>query len=115
MENIVDILKALSEPSRYAMVQLLLQRDYCVGALAKRVGISEAAVSQHLQVLRTAGVVRGEKRGYFTHYLVNRPLLKAVAQELIGLSETASEGECGCRRQNRQSHCCGCRGEAEAE
>ncbi len=111
MDNVVEILKALSDPSRYLIVNLLLHRDFCVGALAKRVGISEAAVSQHLQLLRKAGIVKGEKRGYFTHYQVDRDLLKAIANEFMGLAAQIAESGCGCQGQNRQIECCGCRKE----
>jgi ArsR family transcriptional regulator len=111
VDNIVEILKALSDQSRYTMVTLLLRRDFCVGALAKRMGTSEAAVSQHLQILRKAGIVRGEKRGYFTHYQVDRELLKAVSNEFIDMASQVSESGCGCQRDKPQSECCGCRKE----
>jgi len=114
MDNVVEILRALSDQSRYTIIKLLLQRDFCVGALAKSVGVSEAAVSQHLQVLRIAGVVRGEKRGYFTHYQVNRDLLRELANELVEVASITTESGCGCRG-NHGSECCGCRKEGKAD
>jgi DNA-binding transcriptional ArsR family regulator len=96
MNAFVAILRALADETRFRIINLLLTHDLCVGALANRLGISKAAVSQHLQVLRKAGLVRGEKRGYWTHYIVERNVLKQVAG---GLTEMANhtlspEGAC---------------------
>ena len=61
---------------------LLLRRNCCVRALARQLDISEAAVSQHLKVLREAGLIFGEKCGYFMHYTVNRAALKELSSQL---------------------------------
>ena len=53
-----------------------------VEALANLLGISEAAVSQHLKILRKAGLVKGEKRGYWTHYLPEKERLLEIAANL---------------------------------
>lgn len=81
------ILKALGDPRRYQLIQLMSQRSYCVGALAKSSGLSESAVSQHLKILREAGLVYGVKRGYYTHYCVDKDALSAVITELSALLE----------------------------
>jgi ArsR family transcriptional regulator len=78
----VQTLKALADETRFRIIDLLLTHDLCVGALAGRLSISKAAVSQHLQILRKAGLVRGEKRGYWTHYSVNRNVIHDIAEEL---------------------------------
>jgi len=64
------ILKGLADGTRLKIIRLLLKYDLCVGALAHHLGISKPAVSQHLQVLRKAGLVKGEKRSYWTHHSV---------------------------------------------
>ena len=86
MEKTIINLKALSDETRYNLLLLLLEHDLCVGALAIRLNISEAAVSQHLKVLRSAGIVKGDKRGYFTHYYVDRKVLKEIGRQIIDLS-----------------------------
>lgn len=104
--DVVEILKSLSDPTRYHIVSLLLTYDYCVGKLAEIVGISESAVSQHLKILREAGVVQKVKRGYFMHYQVDRTLLQELAQQMVRLSETISiESECQARRKYECSCC----------
>lgn len=86
MTELINILKALSDDTRYSLVNLLLKHDFCVGALATRLNISESAVSQHLKILRDAGIVRGDKRGYYTHYYVDREMLQQAADKMIKLS-----------------------------
>lgn len=50
-----------------------------MGALAKRLGLSEAAVRQHLQVLRKTDMVPRQKRGYWPHYGVEKEMLRQAA------------------------------------
>jgi DNA-binding transcriptional ArsR family regulator len=95
-EEIIQILKSLSDETRFKLVNLLLTHDLCVGALAQHLKVSEAAVSQHLKYLREAGIVRGEKRGYWTHYVVEKDRLNELAELLRGLTNLVpcSEGIC---------------------
>lgn len=77
-----NVLKALCEPKRFLLLQLMSERGYCVRALAKKSCLSESAVSQHLKVLREAGLVYGVKKGYYTHYCLDKDALKEVISEL---------------------------------
>jgi len=70
-QELALMFKALAAPARITMVQLLKKRALCVGALAKILGMTPGAVSQHLQVLKEVGMVEAEKRGYFMHYGLN--------------------------------------------
>jgi len=88
MEENIGLLKGLADKNRLRIIDMLLKHDLCVGALAHHIGISKAAVSQHLQVLRKAGLVRGEKRGYWTHYSVEKAVLHRLAD---GLKEMADQ------------------------
>lgn len=109
--DLAKILKALADETRLDLVKLLLTHDFCVGALAQRLGLSEGAVSQHLKLLREAGLVKGEKRGYFTHYTVERERLVELAEGIRGLTQLlpSPEGVClrtgnakiDCRKEGR--------------
>lgn len=112
MDKFQEILKALADETRLKLVTLLLTHDFCVGALAKQLDISKAAVSQHLQLLRKAGVVKGEKRGYYTHYWVDREVLKKAAENLSELAFIIPEGQGGCRKHTPGEHQC-CRKEGQ--
>lgn len=57
------LLRALSAPLRIAIVTELAEGPRCVHELVAKLGAPQPLVSQHLRVLRGAGVVRGERRG----------------------------------------------------
>lgn len=67
-KELAEVFKALGNETRLRMMELLSERALCVGALAMRLDLSQSAVSQHLAVLRRAGLVEADKRGYFVHY-----------------------------------------------
>ncbi len=84
IETLSDIYKALSDPTRLRLLKLLTDQTLvfcggncdggnflCVGALAEKLAVTQSAVSQHLRVLRQAGLVRSERRGAFMHYSIS--------------------------------------------
>ncbi|HOK64802.1 MAG TPA: metalloregulator ArsR/SmtB family transcription factor [Bacillota bacterium] len=95
--DVVEILKALGNDTRYRMVQLLLSDNYCVRALAVELNVSESAVSQHLKILREAGIVKARRKGHHIHYRVNRDVLKYAADELMKLADM---GDCSSHHTN---------------
>jgi ArsR family transcriptional regulator, arsenate/arsenite/antimonite-responsive transcriptional repressor len=70
------VFAALGDPTRLSIFKLLCSQDIpgaiCVNAIAMGLGISQPAISQHLRILKSAGLVSGERRGYHVHYIVNR-------------------------------------------
>ena len=74
-EKLARIFKLMSVDTRVRMIQLLKRRSLCVNALARSLGLTPAAVSQHLRVLRDAGIVTAHKQGYFVHYRINEKAL----------------------------------------
>jgi len=86
-QKLSRLFKVLSVDTRVQIVQLLRGRSLCVNALAARLGVTPAAVSQHLRVLRDADLVAADKRGYYVHYKVNEKTLsqwKQLADGLLG-------------------------------
>jgi len=84
------VFKVLSVETRVRMIELLKRRPLCVNALAHELGISPAAVSQHLRILRDADIVTGDKQGYFVHYRVNNKTLaewNKTARSLLEIDE----------------------------
>ncbi|QUI23409.1 winged helix-turn-helix transcriptional regulator [Vallitalea pronyensis] len=88
MEKLIVRFKALSDETRFKLFLLLAEKQLCVGGLAKVLGISESAVSQHLKVLRNADLIKGEKVGYYVHYKVQKDIL----EELKGVIEQLANG-----------------------
>jgi DNA-binding transcriptional ArsR family regulator len=95
IDKLADIFKALSDPTRLRLVKLLNDchpgickgGPLCVNALAQQLGVTQPAVSQHLRILRQAGLVRGARHGAFMHYSLDPDGLeryKAALQETLG-------------------------------
>lgn len=93
MDNLA-VLKAISDDTRASIIDLLITRSYCGRALSCKLGISEAAVSQHLKILKNAGLLKSDKKGYFVHYTVNRAALEELADGLYKLIGTPTRVSC---------------------
>jgi len=87
IEQQAAIFNALADPTRLKLLKLLRDQQepdaLCVGALTSLLGITQPAVSQHLKVLKSVGLVKGQRRGYHIHYSVNLDTIK-LCQELVG-------------------------------
>ena len=73
---------AIAHPGRRAMLRLVLDRELPVSELAERLGLSQPATSQHLKVLRDAGLVRGRVDGRRRLYRVDLEGLERLRREL---------------------------------
>lgn len=87
----IKVFKALADETRFKILLLLLQHNYCVRALSRKLGLTESAISQHLKVLRDAGLLVGEKKGYYMHYDVDRNALRSLASKIEELTEIKRE------------------------
>ena len=73
-----DVISALADPTRRAIVQRLALGPATATQLAELAPMSRPAVSQHLRILRVAGLIRGTQRGRFVFYeLAGSALLEA--------------------------------------
>ena len=77
VESLARLMKVLAVGTRARIVELLKGRALCVNALAARLDVTQGAVSQHLRIMRDAGLVIAEKRGYYVHYRLNEKTLAA--------------------------------------
>jgi len=75
MPGLVTVLKALSSEPRLKIFRLLRDRPLCVNAITARLDMTQSAVSQHLRILKEAGLVKADKRGYWVHYSIDRGAL----------------------------------------
>lgn len=83
-----ELLRALSAPLRIAIVTELAQESRCVHELVDTLGVAQPLVSQHLRVLRGAGVVRGERRGREIAYsLTDEHIAHIVADAVTHAAE----------------------------
>jgi len=75
--ELAGLARALSHPARVAIVRYLAARGTCVcGQIVDVLPLAQATVSQHLKVLKAAGLVQGEVDGPRTCYCVNPEALK---------------------------------------
>lgn len=71
-QRLAQMLKALGNPVRFHIVQVLAERKMCItGELVEFTTLAQSTVSQHLKVLREAGLVEGEVEGPATCYCLN--------------------------------------------
>ncbi len=83
-ECLATLARALGHPARVRIVRLLLARDECFcGDICDEIPLAQSTVSQHLKVLREAGLIVGEISGPSVCYCVNPDTL-AVLKQLIG-------------------------------
>jgi len=83
-----DLLRALAAPVRIAIVLQLRDSDRCVHELVEALGTSQPLISQHLRVLKAAGVVQGERNGREVVYrLVDEHLSHIVIDAVAHVEE----------------------------
>jgi DNA-binding transcriptional ArsR family regulator len=76
-ETLALLCKALGHPARLQIIQYLQQIDQCIcGKIVDTLPLSQSTVSQHLKVLKEAGLIRGEVDGPRTCYCLNRGMLE---------------------------------------
>ena len=90
MKKTAELFKILSVDKRIEIVELLKKEAMSVNVLAEALGITQSAVSQHLRVLKGAGLVNDERQGYWIYYSLNRDVLEKCRQRLNRICT------CGC-------------------
>jgi DNA-binding transcriptional ArsR family regulator len=94
--GLADTLKALAHPARLALLQVLAERGTCVcGTLVDELPLAQSTVSQHLKVLREAGLITGEVDGTKSCYALDARAVADAAGRLSALA-TALLAAPGC-------------------
>ena len=78
-------MKALSDPNRRAILELLKSGRLSAGEIADQFPVSGAAVSKHLSLLKEADLIRDTREGKFIFYELNTSVLEEVMLWLTGL------------------------------
>ena len=73
-----DTMRALSDPTRREILQMLKKGSMSAGDLAAKFDMSAAAVSRHLAVLKEAELVRDKREGKFIYYTLNASVLEEI-------------------------------------
>jgi ArsR family transcriptional regulator, arsenate/arsenite/antimonite-responsive transcriptional repressor len=101
-DELVEVFKALADPTRFTILGLLQKKSssrcgpvavgekgLCACDVETAVGLSQAAVSHHMAILRRAGLVTAQKRGRWTFYRRNDEVLECAANALVEQVDTS--------------------------
>ncbi|HSP26245.1 MAG TPA: metalloregulator ArsR/SmtB family transcription factor [Saliniramus sp.] len=93
-QDIAAIAKALAHPARIHIVRLLMQKQSCIGCdLVDEVGLAQSTVSEHLRILKAAGVITGEIERPRVCYSLNPDSLMPLAGLLNAIFEKDSRND----------------------
>ncbi|WP_405958159.1 ArsR/SmtB family transcription factor [Streptomyces phaeochromogenes] len=84
-----DLMRVLADPLRLQIVTLLAKETLCSTHLIEETGARQTNLSNHLKVLREAGVVETEPCGRFTYYRLKPDVIAALAGQFADLAQTA--------------------------
>jgi len=112
-KRLARLWKVLAVDTRVRIVQLLKGRALCVNALAAQLNVTQGAVSQHLRIMRDAGLVLDDKRGYFVHYRLNEETLATWREQIDKLlnptfgADTNKKGRSPCAAKAKRKKVAG--------
>lgn len=93
-EKLAELAKSLAHPARLRIVRLLLATPGCIGGdIVEAVGLAQSTVSEHLRILKSAGVICGEIDGPRICYALNPKALAPLA-DLIGSLSAPPSATC---------------------
>jgi len=95
--NLAKYAKALSHPARISILNLLIQKQTCIcGDIVEELPLAQSTVSQHLKVLKEAGLIKGEIEGSTVCYCIDEKewiIAKQLIHEFF-LSYQPISGDC---------------------
>jgi DNA-binding transcriptional ArsR family regulator len=84
-----EAFKALADPTRRKILDLLKGKDLTAGEIADQFEMSKPSISQHLKILKAAHLIEDEKQGQYIYYHLNT----TVFQELISWAMSFTKGD----------------------
>ncbi len=87
------ICKALSDPNRLKIVEMLSNGEKCGCKLLEAFNITQPTLSHHMKILEESGLVKGKKQGKWTHYSLCCETLKGF-KAFIATLECCKDGDC---------------------
>lgn len=102
-KEIAEFFSLLSVETRIHIIRRLGTKALCVNAIARQLGMTQSAISQHLRVLRNVRLVEKEKRGYFVHYRVSFDTLEPWQRKILTFLEIQPPSE----EIDNSAMCCG--------
>ena len=78
-----SLFKALNDPTRREILELLKEKDLTAGEIAAQFNISKPSISHHLDLLRQAGLVVSVKEGQFIYYSINTTVMDEMLKWIM--------------------------------
>ena len=90
-----EVFKALSDPTRLNIISLLASsKNLCVNVIADKIGMSQPAISQHLKILKNAGICNAQKMGAYVHYSINDKKINEYKSYFDNLLKSEQKHDC---------------------
>jgi ArsR family transcriptional regulator, arsenate/arsenite/antimonite-responsive transcriptional repressor len=80
------VFKALNDPIRREILELLKEKDMNAGEIADHFNITKPSISHHLDLLKQADLVISEKKGQFVNYTLNKTVVDEIIQWLMTIN-----------------------------
>jgi DNA-binding transcriptional ArsR family regulator len=81
------VFKALNDPTRRQILELLRKKDLTAGEIVEKFNISGPSISHHLEILKRAGLIESEKQGQFVLYTLNTTVLDEIMTWIMQLNK----------------------------
>lgn len=98
-----SVFKALADPTRRSILRLLQKGSLTAGTIAEAYPMTRASLSHHFNILKTADLVRTERRGQHIVYSLNATVLQETAALLLDIFSPADKAAGSGRNKRKQS------------
>lgn len=89
--NMIRLFKALDDPTRRQILEMLKEKDLTAGEIAKAFDMSKPSISYHLDILKQAELVVSLKKGQYVYYSISTSVLEELIGWLMNLNQKNHE------------------------
>ncbi len=94
MVNVVNVFKALGDPTRREILKLLREKDISAGEISENFNMSKPVITKHLDILGEAELISSEKKGLYVIYSINISVLQeAISNFMTFLKRSRADYE----------------------
>ncbi len=86
-----DTIKALSDPTRRKILEMLKKQSMAAGEIGKEFEMTGATLSHHLSILKKAGLVQDIKKGTYIYYEINTSVMEDLMSWIVSFMEDKDE------------------------
>jgi len=83
MTEFTHLFKALADPTRRSIVELLKSKDLTPSEILEKLSVSQPTLSHHLDILKRANLIEGERNGQFVRYSLNMSVFQMAVEYIM--------------------------------